>query len=476
MSFIRVNTTVRKYKVVVQGIKWRTTANGGTLYSVEEMEAALPGMFYEFILPSNHPDMESRTGSLLVLQNGTEGTDQIATVGNLIYLKETDGHFRVIQARNKYTVIEITDWNDIEFSGEGTYILKDVTAATHRPTVLEAPGDGVTKQYNCTLIGNDDSWTLLMFTGSKKYVWDLKSNTITEMASGTGGGGTGGTVTYTNHNKVPIKLGGIAANTTFNEKTMQEMWDALLYPETNPTVEDPTYSVRCNRNLAEVGSTIQVDLENTFNPGIINPIYIYDEEAKEWKSGGSIRRVAEQVNNADTHTYSGHVNGEYPIAFGANTFERTVTFPRGRKALTSKGNDYRDPYPNATDATGSFTRSVTITGVYPIYATTALESNVITLVKQGLQAHKSAFECVLVPELGGRQTVKIPYSVTINGTTHILWNISKVFLPNASDVLVQVSMDENFGITTETINGVLYKVYTNKFSDGVGSRKVKFTE
>lgn len=468
MSFIRVNTTVRKYKVVVQGIKWRTTANGGTLYSVEEMEAALPGMFYEFILPQNHPDMESRTGSLLVLQNGTEGTDQIATVGNLIYLKETDGHFRVIQARNKYTVIEITDWNDIEFTGEGTYILKDVTAATNRPTILEAPGDGITKQYNCTLIGNDDSWTLLMFTGSKKYVWDLKSNTITEMASGTGGGtGTGETVTYTNPAPVPITLGGIAKNTTFNEKTMQEMWDALLYPDSNPALSDPTYILTNSygKTYAEVGEELNILFGNNFSRGIINPLYIQNPTTLEWQPTANHPRVGE-------FTFSPEVaNGLKTIILGANTWSRTATFAQGAQPKTSKGNNYMKPYPE-NEATGTLIASTTIIGVYPIYATTV---NMATLTKQTLQAHGSEIVVNFASEVGGKQTIKIPYSVTIGADTHILWNISKLYLKDINDRWVLADIAHNFGTpTNETINGVLYKVYTNIYPQ-MAARPAKFT-
>lgn len=478
MSFIRVNTTVRKYKVVVQGIKWRTTANGGTLYSVEEMEAALPGMFYEFMLPQNHPDMESRTGSLLVLQNGTDGTDQIATVGNLIYLKETDGHFRVIQARNKYTVIEITDWNDIEFTGEGTYILKDVSAATHRPTILEAPGDGVTKQYNCTLIGNDDSWTLLMFTGSKKYVWDFKSNTITEMASGTGGGGTGGTVTYTNPNKVPTKLGGIAANTTFNEKTMQEMWDALLYPETNPTVEPPTYNLKSDQpNFKEVGSQPDITFTNEWYAGKIKPLYRLNETTNEWEETPGYPNGYPRVGNP---TYSGVENGIKTIVLGANTWQRVATFAQGVMPKTSKGNDFPPKYP-ASEATGTLTSSTTVYGVYPIYATTALENNVIKLVKQGLQSHGSEIIKTLAPELGGSQTLKIPYSVTIDSEVHYLWLITKAYvdfqgnwIPLVINNTAEKTIDTDFEVTTETIGGVTYKVYT-QIKSASGWAKYKFT-
>jgi hypothetical protein len=41
-------------------------------------------------------------------------------------------------------------------------------------------------------------------------------------------------VTYTNLTPTPVTIGGIAANSTFSAKTMQEMWDLLLYPYQPP--------------------------------------------------------------------------------------------------------------------------------------------------------------------------------------------------------------------------------------------------
>ena len=46
-------------------------------------------------------------------------------------------------------------------------------------------------------------------------------------------GGTGN-VLYTNSTPTTAKLGGIAQGTTFNLQTMQQMWDALLYPYQPP--------------------------------------------------------------------------------------------------------------------------------------------------------------------------------------------------------------------------------------------------
>jgi hypothetical protein len=53
---------------------------------------------------------------------------------------------------------------------------------------------------------------------------------------GSGGGGGGGASTYTNATPVPVTIGGITAGTTFTAQTMQQMFDALLYPYIAPTI------------------------------------------------------------------------------------------------------------------------------------------------------------------------------------------------------------------------------------------------
>lgn len=45
---------------------------------------------------------------------------------------------------------------------------------------------------------------------------------------------SGATVTYTNGSPTPTTIGGIPAGSTFSGQTMQQMWDALLYPYQYP--------------------------------------------------------------------------------------------------------------------------------------------------------------------------------------------------------------------------------------------------
>ena len=65
--------------------------------------------------------------------------------------------------------------------------------------------------------------------------------------------GGGGTETYTNLTPTAVSIGGIPAGSTFDNMTMQEMWDALLYPYQAPVFSSFTSSMS---TPIEVGGTI----------------------------------------------------------------------------------------------------------------------------------------------------------------------------------------------------------------------------
>ena len=94
----------------------------------------------------------------------------------------------------------------------------------------------------------------------KALVIDYTDGKSKSIALPTGGGGTavyqtggGGTETYTNLTPTAVSIGGIPAGSTFDNMTMQEMWDALLYPYQTPIFSSFTSSMS---TPIEVGSTI----------------------------------------------------------------------------------------------------------------------------------------------------------------------------------------------------------------------------
>ncbi len=60
---------------------------------------------------------------------------------------------------------------------------------------------------------------------------------------------------YTNLTPTPVAVGGIGKGSTFSNKSMQEMWDALLYPYIAPAA-----SLSCNPSTKELGASTAVTL------------------------------------------------------------------------------------------------------------------------------------------------------------------------------------------------------------------------
>ncbi len=88
---------------------------------------------------------------------------------------------------------------------------------------------------------------------------------ITYVTSGLPGGET-----YTNAAPTPVTIGGIDAGSTFVTQTMQQMWDALLYPYQDPTFS--AFSISGQAATLEVGDSIPAAV--TFVWGTTNPANI----------------------------------------------------------------------------------------------------------------------------------------------------------------------------------------------------------
>ena len=90
---------------------------------------------------------------------------------------------------------------------------------------------------------------------------------------------SGASGTYTNPAPTPDTIGGIEAGSTFTAQTMQQMWDALLYPYQYPTFS--MFTISGQSNPLEVGDSIPASVlflwATTNDPNIVaNSIDIDD--------------------------------------------------------------------------------------------------------------------------------------------------------------------------------------------------------
>jgi len=182
------------------------------------------------------------------------------------------------------------------------------------------------------------------------------------------------------------------------------MMDLMLYPELNPTLTAPssTFSISPSNTFKEIGETITtITLTSNFNKGSINPAYNTtgfrsgDPNIYNYTGTGTSNNPSTSLT--DTETISSYV-----IVQGANSWTGNVSYDAGPQPLTSKENNYDSPLPAGTTST----KTRTITGVYPVFATT---TNITTFTKQVLQAMNVYIQVSMVAETGGdKQIIEIP--------------------------------------------------------------------
>lgn len=292
--------------------------------------------------------------------------------------------------------------------------------------------------------------------------------TITVEEDGTissiGGGGTFTSPAPT------IALGGITAGSTFENATAQEMFEALLCPELFPTLTAPSLALAKspNTDFYEIGASLSLDLTATFNRGSISPAYTTSgyrsglPNKYTW-TGAQIASETSSTALTDSKSIT-----DYTVLSGANTWGCTVAYDAGEQPKSSKGNDYNSPLP-----AGTVNKSISITGVYPYYATTA---NITTMTKQPLAAMDSTYvEIAFVAETEvAKQAVAFPdgwSNITGIQFYNTLNNTWEWMGGSKADSLTMFTLTA----TTYEINGatVNYDLYTFNGAK-TGARSLRF--
>ena len=292
--------------------------------------------------------------------------------------------------------------------------------------------------------------------------------------------GGGGSSTYTNLTPTPINFPSdadpnIPSNTTFQDKTFTEMMNMMLYPTLYPTLTNPSLqSVNLSPSgYQEIGLVIGIGgltLSNNFNRGTINPAYTTSgfrsglPNTYNYTSPGGelptsiVTSATTGVSNATTSTYT--------VTPGVQSFTVSVNYDEGPQPLNSIGGDYDSPLAAGNNPPGSTSKS--ITGVYPVFATT---STISTLTQQSLQSMNSLIQVSMVTEAGStdKQIIEIPDAFnTISGLQQ--FNT----LSSTWDTILLSSFTPSTP-TTRTIQGntVNYNRYTHNGAI-IGARQLRF--
>ena len=213
----------------------------------------------------------------------------------------------------------------------------------------------------------------------------------------------------------------IPLNSNFTNQSFPDMMNAMLYPELDPTLVDPTVGLSSPTNpfidtpIMVIGSTIALTLNGSFNKGSISPAY----GTTGFRSGGPTdyiftgpgsffpQTVSTNALTAQYNILNSPAGTGYEILQGTNTFGLNVTHVAGPQPLTNKGNSFGSAYPGGT-LTGVFGVAPVITGVYPVFGTTV---SIGTLTEiSPLTTMDRNIDVILVAQTAGgsRQTLQVP--------------------------------------------------------------------
>jgi hypothetical protein len=267
-------------------------------------------------------------------------------------------------------------------------------------------------------------------------------------------GGTGN-VLYTNSTPTTAKLGGIAQGTTFNLQTMQQMWDALLYPYQPPAFTN--FLVNGISSTLEIGQTLTT-------PGSFT-----------WSTSNSsnVATNSISINGYNIVTESGLENNNFRSINFTSTVTRTSSDSVGTRSWNIQ----------AQNTSGqTFSTSTSIRWDYKMYVGT---SSNITLTENQIEALsnfnsiKNGFAGVFNMSAGG---YKYFCFANIYGTPST-WvdnsNQLNVAMNNVVDgyytntdsngnVYALVSITNTYSQTTN------YRIYRTKYQLG-GSINIKIT-
>ena len=270
-------------------------------------------------------------------------------------------------------------------------------------------------------------------------------------------GGSGGSDTFTG--SAAIDVGGVKVGDSWEDAPLSDVVNAIINPELFPTFVNPSFSFTSTVNgFREVGSVTDITFNVNFSRGSITPQYSAENNYRSglpttYNYNGPVGSEVKANNTlTDTKTITG-----YSIAIGNNTFSCSVDYSIGTQPKSSKGNDYNTPLPAGTLAA----KSVTITGVYPVY------NGIGTLSKIPLQAHGTSIVVNAPADMvvgGNRFTIQYPN--VWSGKTPVVQQENE--LSKAWD---NQNMSE-YVITDINISGVPYKQvkYTGS---GIGIRKLR---
>lgn len=253
--------------------------------------------------------------------------------------------------------------------------------------------------------------------------------------------------------EMPSAVGGISKGTTVGElngKTINQMFDDLLFPTVNPTYVAPSASIAFNSyaTLQKVGSAgpSEDNFTTGYNPGAINV-----NGVKQANRGGALKEEESfiYVNGSASDT-------ELPItlALGNTTFKYRAAYEAGPQPKDNKGNNYGSPLAAGTVDSGA----ITVNGTHPWFASTATAG---TLTEQALISWNASAGQMTTPRF-----VLQPHTAAAPQTMKFPRKLTQLQMLNTVSQQMEVVSFSDWTETSaaESTNGVETTYYTYKYN------------
>ena len=210
---------------------------------------------------------------------------------------------------------------------------------------------------------------------------------------------------------MPNTVGGIPAGTTVYDlqgDSLRSILNDLLFPTQYPALTAPTaaISVAPSTLLYEVSANVNLTFTSTLNRGSINPQYIADSPYRSglpnnFNFGGTGPGLVDISSNSIPYISPSF---DCSIRLGTWTWSVAIGYDSGVQPFDSKGNTYD----SSLSAGTVNSNTITITGVFPLFATTV---DITTMTKQSLVSMSTSGPITLsmAAESGGnKQAFEVP--------------------------------------------------------------------
>lgn len=338
--------------------------------------------------------------------------DSIKVIDRIVFAKDTGKLYRY-----SGTAWEIIPTSDIKYAAT----LETLPETATNGCIGVVANGGKPQLYAWI----DNAWVLAGGKGGSVSLAEAKANLPTDAEAGDiavvkaenalyyyDGSAWVSTEPKVNIDEVYVAAGNIAVGSKLENLTLQEFAERLLTKEINPVITQPSASIAISglaAGLQEIGTKATLSFTSTFNRGKV---------AKGWGDKATMNAYYSGLPTSYTYTGPSLPTGavsstaltdsqsatDYIVADGAQSWKVTVAYEAGDyQPLTNYGNNY-----STKCAAGSkVSNTITITGVYPVYATTA---NITTLTQQSLMSKGNIQKQMAGETATDKWTVRYPAS------------------------------------------------------------------